>query len=86
MVADVPSSRALEEHARRVVERLKSEFGSRLITIEGKKITVADFVDLVVSSSEDNPAPYLIGTGVGNYFADLFPGNLSNFQANLSCR
>jgi len=51
----------------------KSEFGSRVITIDGKKITVADFVDLVVGSSTDNPAPYLIGTGVGNYFADLFP-------------
>jgi len=54
-------------------EFFKSEFGSRVITIDGREIMVSDFFDLVVHSSEKRPAPYLMYIGDSNYFADVFP-------------
>jgi len=53
-------------------EFFKSEFGSRVITIDGKEIMVADFVDLVVGSSEMRPAPYLAFYG-DKTLEGLFP-------------
>ena len=51
----------------------KSEFGNRQITVHDVKMKISYFVDRVVHATEDNPAPYLLGTGQGNYFKDLFP-------------
>lgn len=54
-------------------EFFKKEFGSRLVPVRDQRITVAEFVDRVVEATDENPAPYLVGTGTGNYCLDLFP-------------
>jgi Cupin-like domain len=51
----------------------RRRFKGRPVEIDGIEMTVDDFVDLVLSATEENPAPYLIGTGAGKYFLDQFP-------------
>lgn len=55
-------------------------FKDRVIQIEGEPVTVGDFVERVVQATEEEPAPYLMGTGIGNYFSDLFPELIEDIE------
>jgi len=54
-------------------EFFKREFASRTVSVDDDELTVPEFIDRVVAGSESNPAPYLVGTGEGNYLRDIFP-------------
>ena len=49
----------------------KSRYGTRNLTIDGKKYTIAEFIDRVSSSTPDNPAPYLRNVVVEQFLPDL---------------
>ncbi len=54
-------------------EFFRRQFGDRTIPIGEGRMAVSDFVDRVLTATDEHPAPYLTGTGVGNYLLDLFP-------------
>ena len=51
----------------------RKEFGSRTTEIDGKSITLDEFIDQVEHATDDNPAPYLLATDAGGKLADQFP-------------
>jgi hypothetical protein len=54
-------------------EFFKTRFGDRQISASGEVMQVSNFVDRVVEANAEQAAPYLTGTGTGNYFLDIFP-------------
>jgi histone arginine demethylase JMJD6 len=52
-------------------EYFKQKYASKNLTIDGKKYTMADFIDLVNSSTPENPAPYLRNAVVDQFLPDL---------------
>jgi hypothetical protein len=55
----------------------KSKFGTKNLTIDGKKYTMADFIDHVGSSTPHDPAPYLRNAILEHFLpellADIYP-------------
>jgi len=49
----------------------KSRYGTKNLTIDGKKYTMADFIDRVSSSTPENPAPYLRNAVVDQLLPEL---------------
>lgn len=54
-------------------ESLKARFGDKCFEIDGEEIRFGDFVDAVLASTPDNPAPYLRNVGVEPDFTELIP-------------
>jgi histone arginine demethylase JMJD6 len=49
----------------------KNRYGSKTLTIDGNKYTMADFIDRVNSSSAQNPAPYLRNAVIDQFLPEL---------------
>lgn len=49
----------------------KSKFGTKNLTIDSKKYTMADFIDHVSSSTPQNPAPYLRNAILEHFLPEL---------------
>jgi hypothetical protein len=54
-------------------EFFRAEFGERPVPTDVGTMRVVDLVDRVVGATERNPAPYLKGTGNGQFLGDIFP-------------
>lgn len=54
-------------------EFFQQKFGARQLRVDDEVFTIHEFVDRVLDADVNHPAPYLKGTGEGNYFVDLFP-------------
>ena len=48
-------------------------YGSATVIIDGKSYAMADFIQLVLHSEQDHPAPYLRNYLIERYFPDLLP-------------
>jgi histone arginine demethylase JMJD6 len=51
----------------------KDNFPDKTATIKGKKYTVSEYVDLMLSGTEDNPAPYPFKIDIERNFTELLP-------------
>ncbi|MBK9320213.1 MAG: cupin-like domain-containing protein [Bacteroidetes bacterium] len=49
----------------------KSKYGALVKEVKGKAYSIADFVDLMLSSTENSPAPYPFNLNVEEYFPEL---------------
>jgi Cupin-like domain len=49
----------------------KSRYGTKNLTIDGKKYTMAEFIDRINSSTPDTPAPYLRNAVVEQFLPEL---------------
>src|SRR3954468_8068065 len=49
----------------------KSKYGHLVKEIKGKKYTVAEYVDLMLASTPENPAPYPCNLNLQYYFPEL---------------
>jgi hypothetical protein len=52
-------------------EFFKREYGIAPVTVEGQKVPLGDFIDLVVASSREHPSPYLKDAVVRNLGPEL---------------
>ena len=52
-------------------EFFQTRYGSVVLHINGKQYTVRDFIDLILSSTREKPAPYLWNQTLDKYFPDL---------------
>jgi histone arginine demethylase JMJD6 len=53
-------------------EFFKSNYGSMVVTVEDRQYKMADFIDLVLKSNEQAPAPYLRNECISELFPELF--------------
>ena len=51
----------------------KKKYGSMKLTIDGKDYSMAEFVDLVDSSTDEKPAPYLRNAIIDRFLPELLP-------------
>lgn len=49
----------------------KTKFGSKIVKIDGQEYTMADFINLVLSSTDSKPAPYLRNEIINWFLPDL---------------
>jgi len=61
-------------------QMFKEVYGARPVTIDGRSYTVAEFIDLVLSSNGDMPAPYLRNTHIEEWAPELL-GDISPLPA-----
>jgi histone arginine demethylase JMJD6 len=54
-------------------QSLKQRFGDKYFDIDGDAVRFGDFVDAVLASTPENPAPYLRNVGVEPDFTELIP-------------
>jgi hypothetical protein len=52
-------------------EFFKASHGDKRITVGGKEMRMADYIDLLLSSSEERPSPYLSGLLVRQQFPEV---------------
>ena len=52
-------------------EFFQTRYGSVVLHIDGKQYTVRDFIDLILRSTRERPAPYLWNQSLDKYFPDL---------------
>lgn len=50
---------------------LKKQYGGLVKEVKGKNVTISEFIDLMFSSTEENPAPYPFNLNVEDYFPEL---------------
>ncbi len=54
-------------------EFFQQRFADHPVNIDGSKLRMADFIDLVMNATDDNPAPYLRNAILDRYLPELMP-------------
>lgn len=52
-------------------EFFKTKYGSLEKEVKGRKYTIAEFIDLMLASTKENPSPYPFNLNVETYFPEL---------------
>lgn len=61
-------------------EFFKKNYSDKLITILGKEYKFGEFIDLMVNSTAENPAPYPCKFDLNSHFPELMPDVLPRFE------
>lgn len=67
------AARDWKAYSKWMPEFFKEELGSKDVEVNGKQDKLRDFINLVLTSTNDNPAPYLHGTDILGLFPELMP-------------
>ncbi|MGJ8593056.1 MAG: cupin-like domain-containing protein [Aquaticitalea sp.] len=58
----------------------KSTYGDRTVEVDGKRYTVAEFIDIMESATVDNPAPYPCKLQIDREYPELIPDISPRFE------
>lgn len=58
----------------------KSEYGSRMVEVQGKKYKLGDFIDMMENATLDNPAPYPCKLQIDSEYPELLPDIYPRFE------
>ncbi|MCY7352003.1 MAG: cupin-like domain-containing protein [Cytophagaceae bacterium] len=67
-------------------EFFKTNYGEREVIVEGKRFKLGDFIDLMMSATEDNPAPYPCKLQMDRDYPELVPDVMPRFSYALPDR
>lgn len=67
-------------------EYFKRAYGDKIITVAGAKMSLSDYVDAVLASTDEKPSPYLSGFLVRDYFPEVAGDILPDLKYTLPDR